>query len=177
MGFLLFALCFLTIAGCKSTEEHSRLNQKAAEKVAMHNPKVSKWMNHHHPRNGTTYLLTGQNNQNSEDFYTKSTTSNDHHWKITYTSKTEISPNQMEVTVNSITGEIESIQVSDVIAGIDWAVQNDIDIINLSFGSDTPSNMLKAVLDMAYSKGILIVASAGNEGYEPYNSTVGYRCV
>lgn len=64
--------------------------------------------------------------------------------------------------------------VSDIIAGIDWAVQNDIDIINLSLGSDTPSNMLKDVLDMAYSKGILIVASAGNTGYEPHTSTVGY---
>lgn len=64
--------------------------------------------------------------------------------------------------------------LSDIIAGIDWAVQNKMDIINLSIGSDKPSNLLKSVVDKAYSNGILIVASAGNTGYGSTGNTIHY---
>ncbi|MDP1420378.1 S8 family serine peptidase [Peribacillus simplex] len=59
---------------------------------------------------------------------------------------------------------------SDVIAGIEWAILNNIDIINMSLGSSSESLSLQDALDKAYNTGILIVASAGNNGYSKKGS-------
>lgn len=53
---------------------------------------------------------------------------------------------------------------SDIIAGIDWAIQNKMDIISMSLGSSESSTALKNAIDTAYSNGLLIVAAAGNDG-------------
>lgn len=55
---------------------------------------------------------------------------------------------------------------SDVIAGIEWAISNNIDIINMSLGGKRRSKSLQRILDKAYERGIVLVASAGNNGYE-----------
>lgn len=53
--------------------------------------------------------------------------------------------------------------VSDIVHAIDWCVQNKMNIINMSFGMRTKSKaMLNAVL-RAYAKGIIIIASSGND--------------
>jgi subtilisin len=62
--------------------------------------------------------------------------------------------------------------VSAIAAGIDWAVQNGIPIINMSLGSSTSSQTLKNACDNAYAAGHLVVSSAGNEGEG--TNTVGY---
>ncbi|MED1602992.1 S8 family peptidase [Alkalihalophilus marmarensis] len=54
--------------------------------------------------------------------------------------------------------------ISDIIAAIDWAIKNQMDVINLSFGTPEDISVLKEILDKAYDKGILIVASSGNVG-------------
>ncbi|AZV43017.1 S8 family peptidase [Peribacillus asahii] len=54
---------------------------------------------------------------------------------------------------------------SDVISGIEWAISNNIDIINMSFGSNIGSKSLKKAIDKAYNEGILMVAAVGNDGY------------
>lgn len=54
--------------------------------------------------------------------------------------------------------------LSNVAAGIDWAITNKMNIINLSLGSSSSSTTLKKAVDSAYSKGILVVAAAGNSG-------------
>jgi serine protease AprX len=62
--------------------------------------------------------------------------------------------------------------VSQVIAGIDWAVEHQSDlkirVINLSFGTDTTQSYLLDPLahaaEVAWRKGIVVVASAGNGG-------------
>jgi len=54
--------------------------------------------------------------------------------------------------------------ISDVIAGIEWCVDNDAKIISMSLGSSQPSVAWKAALDAAYSDGVLLVAAAGNSG-------------
>lgn len=54
--------------------------------------------------------------------------------------------------------------LSDVIAGIDWAISNQMDIINLSLGSTTDSPTLHQAVDKAYNNGTLVVAAAGNSG-------------
>lgn len=52
--------------------------------------------------------------------------------------------------------------ISDVIAGINWAIDHDLDIINLSFTSPTGTSLLESTLQTAYDKGILIIAASGN---------------
>jgi minor extracellular protease Epr len=54
--------------------------------------------------------------------------------------------------------------LSDVVAGIDWSITNQMDIINLSLGTSTHSTTLQEVVDKAYNHGILVVAAAGNNG-------------
>jgi hypothetical protein len=65
--------------------------------------------------------------------------------------------------------------VSQVIAGIDWVVQNrnrnglNIRVLNLSFGTDGVQSYLVDPLtyavEVAWRKGIVVVVSAGNDGY------------
>lgn len=57
-----------------------------------------------------------------------------------------------------------SAYVSDIVLGIDWCVQNKIDIINMSFGMKTRSKALHDVVIKAYRAGIAIIASSGNDG-------------
>lgn len=54
--------------------------------------------------------------------------------------------------------------LSDLIEGIDWAITNKMDIVNVSAGSRTDSTAFRAVVDKAYANGLLVVASAGNIG-------------
>ncbi|OWA34987.1 hypothetical protein B9G55_14715 [Saccharibacillus sp. O16] len=54
--------------------------------------------------------------------------------------------------------------LQDVLEGLDWAIQNKMDIINLSLGGDTDSQLLHDMVDKAYNQGITVVASAGNSG-------------
>jgi hypothetical protein len=53
---------------------------------------------------------------------------------------------------------------SDVIAGLCYAINQKVSVMNLSFGGDTPSHSLKAVLETANTQGIAVVAAAGNDG-------------
>lgn len=57
--------------------------------------------------------------------------------------------------------------VSDVVDGIYWAINNDMDVINLSLGTSTHYSTLHAAVDAAYAAGIVVVAAAGNEGNPP----------
>jgi len=57
---------------------------------------------------------------------------------------------------------------SDVIAAIEWAVDNGIQVTNNSYGSSgDPGMMVKAAFDNAYAAGVLHVAAAGNSGNPP----------
>lgn len=56
--------------------------------------------------------------------------------------------------------------VSHFVAGIDWAIENNMDIVNISLGRARHSNSLKNVVEKAYNKGVLVVAAAGNSGGE-----------
>lgn len=49
-----------------------------------------------------------------------------------------------------------------VIQGIDWAIENKMDIISISFGGTKLSQALHEAITEANNKGILIVAAAGN---------------
>ncbi|WP_059171349.1 S8 family serine peptidase [Bacillus sp. FJAT-27445] len=53
---------------------------------------------------------------------------------------------------------------SQVIQGIEWAIDQQMNIISMSFGGMTPSLALHEAIKKANEKGILLVASAGNFG-------------
>lgn len=56
--------------------------------------------------------------------------------------------------------------VSRIIAGIEWAIENDIDVLNMSFGTLNYSSALYDAVKRAYDSGMVLVASAGNSGQE-----------
>ncbi|WP_163537364.1 S8 family peptidase [Gracilibacillus sp. YIM 98692] len=62
---------------------------------------------------------------------------------------------------------------SDVIAGIEWATTNNLDILNMSFSGETGSRTLQRALDNAYNSGVLLVGAAGNNGFDR-KGNVGY---
>ena len=53
---------------------------------------------------------------------------------------------------------------SNIIAGIQWAINNGMKVINMSLGGSYDSTALQDACDAAYNAGILLVAAAGNEG-------------
>jgi hypothetical protein len=53
---------------------------------------------------------------------------------------------------------------ADIAAAILWAMDNDIDIINLSLASAAPSKYLMMTIKQAIASGVLCVAAAGNDG-------------
>jgi len=56
-----------------------------------------------------------------------------------------------------------------LIDGIEWAVDNNAKVINISLGGDVASDALKDAVRYAYEKKVVVVASAGND-----NAAVGY---
>lgn len=62
--------------------------------------------------------------------------------------------------------------VSDIIEGIQWAIDNHMDVINMSLGSSSYSSAFDTACQKAIDAGVVIVAAAGNSG--PGSDTVGY---
>jgi subtilisin len=58
---------------------------------------------------------------------------------------------------------------SDVIAGIEWAMNHGIKIANMSLGADEGSEPLHRAVQAALASGMIIIAAAGNSG-----GTVGF---
>lgn len=52
--------------------------------------------------------------------------------------------------------------ISDIAEGIRFATDNGAQVINLSLGGGGESRLMKEAIDYAYSKGVVIVAAAGN---------------
>ncbi|WP_070989351.1 S8 family serine peptidase [Halofilum ochraceum] len=66
---------------------------------------------------------------------------------------------------------------SDIIEGVDYAVNNGADLINMSLGQEEFDQVLKDSLENARANGVLVIAAAGNEGENsnPANDPV-YPC-
>jgi len=62
--------------------------------------------------------------------------------------------------------------ISGIIAGIEWCITNNMDVLSMSFGSSVPSTTLEAECSIAYQAGLVLVASAGNS--YAGTDTVGY---
>ncbi|MBR0670658.1 S8 family peptidase [Neoroseomonas soli] len=65
---------------------------------------------------------------------------------------------------------------SQIISGIDWAIQNRMHIISMSLGASAAPSALQTMCNTAWAKGLLLVAAAGNSGppVSPATSSVGY---
>lgn len=60
--------------------------------------------------------------------------------------------------------------LSDVVAGIDYCVQNGAKVVSMSLGSNSDVQALHDAVDAAYASGVLLVAAAGND----YGGAVSY---
>lgn len=56
--------------------------------------------------------------------------------------------------------------ISDIVAGIDWAIDNNMDIISMSLGASSGDSSLEAAINRAYNAGVVVVAASGNDGRE-----------
>ncbi len=56
---------------------------------------------------------------------------------------------------------------ADVLRGIEWAIDNKLEVINMSLGSSQYSYFEDQVIQEAYKRGMVIAAAAGNEYYGP----------
>jgi len=63
-------------------------------------------------------------------------------------------------------------RISDVVEGIQWCMDNHIQVVNMSFGASSYSKALHRAIKKAYSGGLIMVAAAGNNG--PGANTVSY---
>lgn len=58
---------------------------------------------------------------------------------------------------------LDRITVADEVEGINWAVNNGADVINLSLGGPGSVNVEENAINRAWNRGIVVVAAAGNE--------------
>lgn len=56
--------------------------------------------------------------------------------------------------------------ISDIVGGLDWALKNKMQVINMSFGTTRPSTALENAVRSCVQAGMVLVAAAGNEGKE-----------
>lgn len=56
--------------------------------------------------------------------------------------------------------------ISDIIEGLDWAVANNMHVVNLSLGTEQHIPSLQEAIDRTVRAGVLVVAAAGNNGKE-----------
>lgn len=59
-------------------------------------------------------------------------------------------------------------KLDTIVKGIYWCIENDIDIINMSFGSLSYSKILEDAIDLADKHGILMIAATGNDNIVEY---------
>lgn len=84
-----------------------------------------------------------------------------------------ITANDNDIGIVGITQNVELISVKvidnngkidkqDFIKGFEWAITNDVDVINLSLGFQSDFPELRRIIQEALDKGIIIVAASGN---------------
>lgn len=61
-------------------------------------------------------------------------------------------------------GHDEQGSISDLIRGIEWALDRGVEIINMSLGTPEDNPALREAIIAAYQAGVLLVAAAGNKG-------------
>lgn len=80
---------------------------------------------------------------------------------------TGINPNVEIYSARVLDAKLEA-PISRVVDAIEWAIEQDVDIINMSFGIEKNVVELEQAIEKAYDKGIMMVAAVGN------GSTIAY---
>jgi subtilisin len=62
--------------------------------------------------------------------------------------------------------------LSDIIEGLQWAIENDMDVVNMSLGTSSYSQSFDSAVKSVIGSGIVVVAAAGNSG--PTANSVNY---
>jgi subtilisin family serine protease len=62
----------------------------------------------------------------------------------------------------------------DVIAGMQWAVDNHMDVASMSLGASQGNDSLQAMVKAMADHGVALVAAAGNDGGDGSADTIGY---
>lgn len=75
-----------------------------------------------------------------------------------------VAPNVDLYSVKALDSEGNG-KYSTIIKGLDWAIENHIQIVSMSIGGTQESKAFQKATRLAYNKGVLLVASAGNKGY------------
>jgi len=63
-----------------------------------------------------------------------------------------------------VLGDDGSGRYSELIAGIDWCMSNDVELISMSLGGEAASSTMDRAIEAAHSAGHLLLCAAGNEG-------------
>lgn len=78
-----------------------------------------------------------------------------------------------QLLIGKVLGNGGSGSYGGIAAGIDWAVEQDADIISMSLGGSSTHPVLFEAVHSALAKGKLVICAAGNEG-SLYQNSVGY---
>lgn len=63
---------------------------------------------------------------------------------------------------------------TNIISGLQWCLDNGMQVVNMSFGGSSFSQALSDICDKLNNAGILLVAAAGNSGGSSGQDTIGY---
>ncbi|MGN4799525.1 S8 family serine peptidase [Bacillus cereus group sp. MYBK234-2] len=71
----------------------------------------------------------------------------------------------------------ETLGTLAIIKGILYALEKEVDVINMSFGGPSYSQLEQLVLEIAWKQGVILVAATGNEGHEQPSYPAAYNFV
>lgn len=72
----------------------------------------------------------------------------------------------VQIVVAKALNDFGSATSTWIARAITWAVDMDVDVINLSLGEISNSRAVREAVDLAVSRGIIVVAAAGNDGQD-----------
>lgn len=84
-----------------------------------------------------------------------------------------VAPNSELYSIKVI-NHLNSGTTTQIVRGIEWAIENEMDIINMSITTKRNDPALELALNQAYQAGILLVGAAGNDGFGDIADTVTY---
>lgn len=118
-----------------------------------------------------THPFLGNRIVNGHDFIENDAKPMDVHFHGTHVAGiiADITPDNVKIMPIRVLDKNGQGYDSDVAKGIRYAVDNDADIINLSFVGDEFSQYLSDAIEYAHSKNVLVVVASGNEGGDTAN--------
>lgn len=79
---------------------------------------------------------------------------------------------EVSLYIAKVLGDNGAGSMASIIAGIQWSIDQKVDIISMSLGSSQGYSKLQDIIKVATAAGIIVICAAGNEGPGP--NTVGY---